>query len=103
MQKLSNFFKDRNEVERYFGDKVFEFVFMSDGVMHFTSLEPIFIADRLGRFDLSFFHNETADFFRFSGFQSWLDKFQICDVKWISEEDGEEVLVYSEKYKPQNT
>ena len=99
MQELENYFKNREEVEKYFSKEMFEFQFMSDGVMYFRTLEPVFIGDNLGSFQLSFYSNHLKDFFKFSSFKSWLSEFQLAGVTWISEETEEQTGMYFERYK----
>lgn len=99
MKELESIFKNREEIEKFFGDEVFRFKFMSEGTMYFETLNPIFISDQLVRFQLAFYYENGLDFFGYSSFKSWLDNFQLSEVSCINEESLVLTKMYFEEYK----
>lgn len=99
MKQFEDYFKSRAEVEQYFGEEVFKFTFMSDNLINFETLNPAFIDGELVNFRFSFFYKSGYDFFAYSSFKTWFDKFQIHEVECISEETHERAIMYSEVVK----
>tara|TARA_R110002051_G_scaffold322578_1_gene413451 strand:- start:345 stop:680 length:336 start_codon:yes stop_codon:yes gene_type:complete len=92
--ELKSHFKTRKEVEEFFGDEVFKFTFMTEGTMYFETLNPIFLNEELHVFQLSFYHNDSHDFFAYSSFTDWLDKYQLSEVEIISKETNKRTQMY---------
>ena len=99
MEHYKDYFKSRKEVEEYFGKEKFRFSFMSDNIIHFNSLEPVFIDDELVTFQLSFYYELGEDFFDYASFETWLVNFELSQVRMISEVDNQEVQMFFAKYK----
>lgn len=98
MIEYKEYFKNRKEVEDFFNDETFKFALMTDNMMHFESLNPIFLGEKLVSFQLVFYFEEGCDFFTYSGFHTWLDDHQLSSVKCKSEESGEIVEMFFAKY-----
>lgn len=95
-----NYFKNRQEVEQFFKGEYFEFSFFSDGTLFFETLRPIFLGDKLFRFQLSFYtsYQWNREFFRFSSFDDWLDKYQLSGVTKIDEVDNSQEELFFETF-----
>lgn len=100
MEQFKDYFKSREEVEKYFGNEVFKFKHMSDNMMTFVALQPRFIDEELFVFSLTFYY-EDGDFFDYSSFDNWFDKFQLSEVACISEETHKITSMFFRKYKDQ--
>ena len=98
MKKFEKYFKNRKEVEEYFGNEVFKFSFMGDNIMHFESLNPIFVDGELVKFQFSFYFEAGNDFFAYSSFKDWFDKFQLSKVTCNSEETNESSIMFFSRY-----
>lgn len=99
MELFENYFKNRDEVEKYFGKEVFKFSFMSDNMMHFETLSPRFIDGELFNFSLRFYFGDSGyEFFNYSSFDKWLDKFQLSEVECISEETHKRASMFFKQY-----
>lgn len=98
MKQLENYFKTRKEVEAYFQKEVFRFTFMSDNIMTFRTLMPKIIDGQLLSFELSFYYVDCETFFDYSSFEEWLDNFQLSTVTGISDDTGEQVILYFKEY-----
>lgn len=102
----SNYFKNRKEVEQFFKGEYFEFSFYSDGTIFFNTLRPIFLGDELFSFQISFYcpYVGGGDFFRFSSFTDWLDRYQLSSIIKIDESNNfNESLffqTFDENFKP---
>jgi hypothetical protein len=99
MKEFKNYFKSREEVEKYFGDEVFKFDFMSDNTMYFKTLKPAFVAEQLVTFQIAFYFEKCQDFFSYSNFVHYLDKFQLAKVICISEETAKRETMFFRQYK----
>ncbi|WP_438423050.1 hypothetical protein [Aquimarina macrocephali] len=99
MKQFENYFKSRKEVEEYFGNEVFKFSFMCDNIMNFKSLNATFIDSELVVFNLSFYFETGSDFFAYSSFNDWFDKFQLSKITCTSQETYESSCLYFRKYK----
>ena len=98
MKHYKNYFKNRKEVEAYFGKEVFKFSFISDNIMEFESLNPVILPDGLFVFKLSFYYEEGSDFFCYSSFTDWFDRFQLSEVVIKSEETHKTKSMFFKKY-----
>jgi len=98
MEEFENYFKNRKEIEEFFTNEVFKFSHMSDNRMFFESLNPVFLGDCLVSFSLSFYFEEGKDFFAYSSFKDWLEKFQLSEVTCTVEETSEYCLMYFRTY-----
>ncbi len=92
--ELKNHFKNRKEVEDFFGEEVFKFSFMSEGTIYFETLNPIYVNDQLYDFQISFYKTEGRDFFAYSSFTDWLDRHQLAEVEIRSKEKEERTEMY---------
>jgi hypothetical protein len=99
---MSNYFKNRQEVEQFFKNQTFEFSFSTDNTLYFDTLQPIILDGELYKFQLSFYNDNGSCFFRHSSFCNWLDNFQLAEVTKISEQNKESEILYFEKYKENN-
>lgn len=102
MEQFKDYFKDSKEVESFFNKEVLKFAFMSDNVMYFESLNPTIIDGCLVYFELAFYYNDCCDFFAYSSFEDWLGKFQLSEVKCISEDTRDATTMYFKEYKINN-
>lgn len=98
MEHFKNYFKTRKEVESFFGSGLFKFSFMSDNLIFFKTLEPRIIDDVLYSFEISFYYESGMDFFNYSGFDSYLDQFQLHQVDAICDLDNDRETMYFRKY-----
>lgn len=98
MKKLKKSFKNREEVEKYFKNDVFKFVFISDNAMHFESLNPHWVGEKLYSFELEFYFNEGREFFCYSSFADWFKYHQLSRVIMISEETKERTELFFAMY-----
>ena len=96
---MEHFFKNRNEVEQFFNKEYFVFSFMSDNIMTFETLRPIFLGAELFKFSISFYFEDGKCFFNYSSFDDWLDEFQLCEVIKIDEMDNSRETLYFKKYE----
>ena len=98
---MENYFKNRKEIEQFFGNQFFEFSFQSDGMVFYDTLAPITLGDEMFSFQLSFYlpTNKSNDFFRFSSFNCFLEKFQLASVVKISIADNSHEGLFEEQYK----
>jgi hypothetical protein len=97
---MENFFRNRKEVEDFFKNEYFVFTFFSEGTIYFETLRPIFLGNELFKFQLCFYmpENGASDFFNYSSFNDWLDKFQLSSVIKVDEIDNSTEELYLEKY-----
>ena len=95
-----NYFKNRKEVEQFFKNEMFEFSFSTGSTIYYETLEPIFLGNGLFKFQLGFYTPEEGcdDFFKFSSFNKWLDKFQLSSVEKISQENLSHEQLFSESF-----
>jgi hypothetical protein len=96
---MENYFKNRLEVEQFFKNEYFVFLFMTESVMHFETLRPIFLGNELFKFQVAFYYEDGETFFNYSAFNDWLDKFQLSQVIKISEDDNSQETLYFKKYE----
>ena len=52
---MSNYFKNRQEVEQFFKNQPFELSFSTDNTLYFDTLQPIILDGELYKFQLSFY------------------------------------------------
>lgn len=71
---------------------------MCDNTIFFDTLNPQMIDDTLISFQLSFYHEEGLEFFAYSSFTDWLEKYQLSSVRAISKVDKESVQMYFRQY-----
>lgn len=102
IQEIKNHFKSRKEVEHFFGEDVFKFTFMSEGTIHFETLNPMYINGELHRFCISFYYTNDNDFFCYSSFIDWLDKYQLQEVSVISDETNIKTQMYFDRFNDVN-
>ena len=97
---MENFFKSREEIEQFFKQEYFVFTFFSEGCIFFETVRPIFLGVELFRFQLSFYmpENGSNDFFNYSSFNDWLDKYQLCSIIKISGVDNSNEELYFETF-----
>ncbi len=94
------YFRNRQEVNDFFGDEIFKFHFRSDGVLTFDTLEPINLGGDYFDFSVTLFDKELTDFFCYSKLSGWLDQFQIFEViKYKSGNKEDREVLYFEQYK----
>jgi hypothetical protein len=98
MKHYKNYFKSRKEVEEYFDKEFFKFLFISDNIMEFESLNPVMLEGGLFSFKISFYYEEGSDFFCYSSFKDWFDKFQLSEVIIINEETHNTETMFFRKY-----
>ena len=90
------FFKNEQEVKRFFEGHTFKFSFYSDGIIYFETLYPLNIGGELLDYQLGFLFNDE-EFFNYSGFSGengWLDKFAIFDVLQLNSGTGEREYLF---------
>jgi len=92
------YFKNRKEVNDFFKDEMFKFIFRSDGILHFETLEPIKLGDDYFDFRVTFFDKKLKDFFCYSKFSNWLKSYQLFEVIKYETDNREnrEVLFFQE-------
>tara|TARA_R110000851_G_scaffold168390_1_gene314236 strand:- start:48 stop:362 length:315 start_codon:yes stop_codon:yes gene_type:complete len=98
MKHYKNYFKSRKEVEEYFGGEFFKFLYISDNIMEFQSLNPVMLEEGLFTFTLLFYYDSGNDFFCYSSFNDWFDSFQLSEVTLTSEETNNTETMFFSKY-----
>ena len=94
IKELKDHFKNREEVEKFFGGEQFKFTFMSEGTIFFETLNPIYVNEELHSFQIAFYNNDRNDFFAYSSFNDWLGGFQLQEVEIESEENHKRTKMY---------
>tara|TARA_R110002072_G_C7578676_1_gene501850 strand:+ start:188 stop:502 length:315 start_codon:yes stop_codon:yes gene_type:complete len=98
MKHYKDYFKSRKEVEQYFGNDFFKFLYISDNIIEFESLNPVMLEDGLFTFTLLFYYDNVSDFFCYSSFNDWFGKFQLSEVTLTSEQTHNTETMFFSKY-----
>lgn len=96
---MKNYFRNRQEIESFFKNEYFVFKFMTESIIHFETLRPIFLGNELFNFQVAFYYEEGETFFNYSSFEDWLDKFQLSQVIKICETNNSQETLYFKKYE----
>lgn len=96
---MEHFFKNREEVEKFFLNEYFVFSFTTDGTIYFNTIRPINLGGEYFNFELSFYYEDGKSFFNYCSFTDWLDQFQLSEVVKINEIDNSREILYFKKYE----
>lgn len=93
---MENYFRNRKEIEEFFENEFFVFAFSSSGLIYFNTLRPVILGGELYDFQIAFF-NSGEDFFNYSSFTEWLDKFEIESVNKVQKDNSFEMIYSNDK------
>ena len=98
MEYLKDYFKDRKQVEQFFNGVTFKFKFMSDNMAEFRTVIPINFNQEYLNFSVTFFTEDSSEFFCYSNFSDWFERLQLFEVMAISEETHKSESMYLRNY-----